>query len=104
MHKTIKIDTWQFVRAMVALEDRGRRGALWKLWSETWREIDAELTALAETDYDAYSELMMRHRLELDLPTPSLRMELVAALKHVVNQFHERLNKPGGLAPSQRHD
>ena len=68
-----QVDIWAFVRVMVALEDRLERDqnnsfkALFALWEEEWMEIDQQLVNLADTDFSAYSEMMMNTQISLEL-------------------------------------
>lgn len=59
----LRFTVWQFVRLMVHIEERANPSkpfaALYAGWGDIWRPLDADLTELAERDFEAYSELMM---------------------------------------------
>ncbi|MGB0749444.1 MAG: hypothetical protein ACPGO3_11930 [Magnetospiraceae bacterium] len=66
----LRLVVWQFVRLMVALEERERTTkktpVVLKIWRETWSEIDRNLSRAAAEDADAFSELMMETEVVLE--------------------------------------
>jgi len=67
----MNLDIWAFVRVMVALEEAAKgtpAASLYALWEEAWQEVDQQLSELADTDFDAYSDMMMNTQIALDLP------------------------------------
>ena len=71
----IRFTVWQFVRVMVYLEEVSNpssgQKALSKAWADIWKELDQQLSQLAEDDFDAYSQMMMDQDLIIDDATPS---------------------------------
>lgn len=98
----VKLDTWQFVRVMVALEPRRHTSALWRRWKDTWTELDRELADLAKVDFDAYSELMMQHRLTLASVSQQELQELSLTIDTVIRDISRSLSKT--TDPSARED
>ena len=65
----LSLDIWAFVRVMVQLEDGGAHdGPLFLAWGDDWAEVDASLADLAQSDFDAYSDMMMETQIDLELP------------------------------------
>jgi hypothetical protein len=98
--KTIKMDVWQFVRVMVAWEDKGlvegknAAAALYQEWSEGWQELDARLTDLSDRDFIAYSELMMEEEVELPIRHKQDHVALLQALSSVVADMKKTNDQP----------
>lgn len=96
---TIAIDVWQFVRIMVALEERsrGRRpGAAYTAWREIWRELDQRLTELGETDAAAFADLMMEQQVVLPAARPAIIRDAVDAIEAVTRQMTAELDRKAG--------
>ena len=69
---------------MVRLEDEGAvNGPLFLAWTEAWGEVDATLGDLAQSDFEAYSEMMMETQIDLELEE-ALEPEFRAALQGAV--------------------
>ncbi len=68
---TLYLDTWAFVRIMVALEESAPSltgAALFQIWSQEWAEVDQRLNELAHSDFLAYSDMMLNCQIQLELP------------------------------------
>lgn len=57
---------WQFVRLMVHLEESeplasadGDTPGLLVAWKDIWQPLDAQLSELGESDFEAYADMMM---------------------------------------------
>ena len=83
------LDIWAFVRVMVFLEEQGGASALFAAWAEDWAEVDARLTELAQSDFAAYSEMMMQSQIELALASAH-HQELHAALAGVIAELQAK--------------
>ncbi len=78
----LRLETWQFVRIMVALEAMpGSKAA--RLWGAAWREIDNRLTHLGKTDAESFAALMMEQEVVLPVAGPHVVRETVRALRRV---------------------
>jgi len=77
----MEIPVWQFVRIMVACEKRPNSRLL-AANKDSWEELDEALTGLGQTDFDAYSHLMMHTDVYLSAPNKiELRRVLDAVLR-----------------------
>lgn len=93
----MNLDIWAFVRVMVALEeqmnDKQASGeapaALYQLWEQEWLEVDQQLAELADTDFGAYSEMMMSTQIALDLPDAH-RATFEKTIKGLVSQLKQK--------------
>lgn len=83
---SLTLDIWAFVRLMVYLEEQETLSALFALWQEEWKEVDMTLAALAQTDGQAYSEMMMATQIALTLPGFH-RQGVYEALQGLVGQL-----------------
>ncbi|MDA9008822.1 hypothetical protein N9K16_02560 [Alphaproteobacteria bacterium] len=98
--KSIKMDVWQFVRVMVAWEDKGftkgtnAAASLYQAWSEGWLELDERLKDLSERDFIAYSELMMEEEVELPIRHKQDSVALLQALSSVVHDMKKANEQP----------
>ena len=63
----MEIPVWQFVRIMVACERRPNSRLL-AANADSWAELDEALTGLAQSDFDAYSNLMMHTDVHIEAP------------------------------------
>ena len=95
----ISFTVWQFVRVMVYLEEApspsSKQKALSKDWSEIWKELDQQLSQLAEDDFDAYSAMMMDQDLVIDDATNEQIDTAKGAIEKVMAQL-DTLQKEGG--------
>lgn len=85
----MKLDVWEYVRLMVALEERAG-SALLAREQEAWSELDQELTRLAESDHTAYSDLMLNSSVDLGALNPVERDEARAALAGVIEALKDQ--------------
>ncbi|MAH87048.1 MAG: hypothetical protein CMF26_00365 [Kiloniella sp.] len=77
----MEIPVWQFVRIMVACEKRPTSRLL-AANADSWSELDEALTGLAQSDFDAYSHLMMHTNVHIEAPNPiELRRVLDSLLR-----------------------
>lgn len=79
----MEIPVWQFVRIMVACEKRPNSRLL-TANQESWTELDEVLSGLAQTDFDAYSHLMMHTNVYLSAPN---KLELRRVLDSVLREL-----------------
>ncbi len=79
----MKLDVWEYVRLMVALEERANSQLLARE-QDSWSELDQELTRLADSDHTAYSDLMLNSTVDLGELSASERQEARAALTAVI--------------------
>lgn len=106
----LEIPVWQFVRIMVALEDAaasdGNRedgtGALYDSWRGLWEPLDRELTALGESNADAFADLMMSQTVVLDEPSAAQRAILARILDGVIGAMRAALARQDGDAAHRR--
>ena len=96
----LRLDVWQFVRLMVALEAMPE-GAAMRAWGDAWREIDERLARLGRADTAAFAALMMDE--EVVLPAPGARVldEALRALRRVDRELGAALAQ-GGLDAQRR--
>jgi len=96
----LRLETWQFVRIMVALEAMpGSKAA--RLWGLAWREIDRRLSHLGKTDAEGFAALMMEQEVVLPIPGPHIVREAVRALRQVDRELAALLAGEG-LSEEQR--
>lgn len=107
MHDTkLRFTVWQFVRLMVHLEDRqtakpGPRAeetALLNAWADIWAPLDQDLARLAESDTDAYSDMMMDQDVVIEEATPAEMLTAKAALEAVIQEMDLAIKR--GSEPS----
>lgn len=95
----ISFTVWQFVRVMVYLEEvpapSSNQQALLKDWNEIWKELDQQLSQLAEDDFDAYSAMMMDQDLVIDDATTEQIETAKGAIEKVMAQL-DALQTEGG--------
>jgi len=102
----LRFTVWQFVRLMVHLEDRqtaksGPRpeeAALLKAWAAIWSPLDQDLARLAESDTDAYSDMMMDQDVVIEDATPAEVLTAKAALEAVVKEMDLAIKRGGETA------
>lgn len=103
----LRIIVWQFVRIMVQLETvtraRGRAKAptVYADWRSVWTEIDRTLTRLADSDADAFSDLMMNQEVVLCCRDKSQVNEVTRAIENVVNQLDQQIRAVRGEAKAE---
>ena len=79
----MEIPVWQFVRIMVACEKRPNSRLL-AANQDSWTELDEALGGLAQSDFDAYSHLMMHTNVHLSAPN---KIELRRVLDSVLRDL-----------------
>ncbi|MGB1146493.1 MAG: hypothetical protein ACPG4M_01260 [Alphaproteobacteria bacterium] len=79
----MEVPVWQFVRIMVACEKRPNSRLL-QANKEAWTELDEALGGLAQTDFDAYSNLMMHTNVHLEAPN---KIELRRVLDSLLREM-----------------
>ena len=79
----MEIPVWQFVRIMVACEKRPNSRLL-AANQDSWTELDEALGGLAQSDFDAYSHLMMHTNVHLSAPN---KIELRRVLDTVLRDL-----------------
>ncbi len=84
----MKLDVWEYVRLMVALEGMPR-SLLLAREKDAWQELDQELSRLAEDDYTAYSDMMLNATADLGELSPAERGEAKAALSSVIDELRQ---------------
>jgi len=92
----LKFTVWQFVRIMVWLEEGGRdkaAKAAYEAWSETWKDVDEQLTQLAEEDHDAYSEMMMDQEVVFENVSKDQALQVLRALEAVTLSMKSEIDK-----------
>ena len=85
----MEVPVWQFVRIMVACEKRPNSRLL-QANKEAWTELDEALGGLAQTDFDAYSNLMMHTNVHLEAPN---KIELRRVLDSLLREMKLALRK-----------
>jgi len=85
----LRFTVWQFVRLMVRLEQNP--DARLDAWGELWAEMDADLSALAESDPDAYGETMMDKEVVMEDATPDQAMAAKIALDAVMDELDQAI-------------
>lgn len=90
----LRLDVWRFVRIMVALEAMPESAAR-RAWGDIWREIDARLTRLGETDAAAFAETMMESEVVLPVPDLGVLADAARALVRVDGELAAALAARG---------
>ncbi|MDP6574632.1 MAG: hypothetical protein QGI63_09075 [Rhodospirillales bacterium] len=92
---------WEFVRVMVRLESAparrtGKSGpSFYRVHREAWEKLDRRLGRLAESDAEAFSDLMMNQHVTAAFETPRQMREVSAALDGVVAEMSREIDKGG---------
>ena len=92
---------WEFVRVMVRLEGAparrsGKSGStFYRAHREAWEKLDRRLGRLAESDGEAFSDLMMNQRVTAAFETPHQMREVSAALDGVAAEMSREIDKGG---------
>ena len=112
----VDITVWQFVRVMVQLESvtksRGGRSRgnlrhqpatpqqrpVYVDWRSAWQEVDRELKRLADSDAEAFSDLMMSQNVVLECRGRSQLNEVTRAIDNVVHQMRAEVRASTGDA------
>lgn len=103
----LRIIVWQFVRIMVQLETvaraRGRAKAptVFADWRAAWTEIDRTLTRLADSDAEAFSDLMMNQEVVVRCRDKSQVNEVTRAIENVMNQLDQQIRAVRGEAKAE---
>ena len=91
---------WQFVRLMVHGETHPE--ALFEAWADIWQSLDADLARLAESDGDAYSDMMMNQNIIIQDATPSQARAAATALKQVMDELDAAIPKAEDASEHQQ--
>ena len=92
---------WEFVRVMVRLERAPARRSkkpgrtFYRAHREGWEKLDRRLARLAESDADAFSELMMNQHVTAAFETPDQMRQVAGALDGVVAEMGQEIDKGG---------
>ena len=97
-----RIDVWQFVRVMVALEAMPGTTAR-RAWGGIWREIDDRLARLGESDAAGFAALMMDEEVVLPVADRRVLADAAQALDRVDRELSAALAEPG-VAEERRVD
>lgn len=96
--REIRFTVWQFVRLMVHLEERAEEKdaqALLSAWAQVWSALDQDLTRLAETDMDAYAQMMMDQDVVIEDATADLIATAKSALETVMAEMDHSIEAGG---------
>lgn len=106
----IRLDVWQFVRLMVALETRlggtesghgSDAKAFYDRWEDLWVDLDARLVDMGRTDRVAFADIMMDQEVILeDVRHGELQVAIIA-FKKVLDQLRlalQRTDEPAETA------
>jgi len=98
--RELRFTIWQFVRLMVHIEDSQNRAskdqaALLDEWAEIWAPLDLELARLAESDPQAYAEMMMDQELVIEDATAKQTATTNATLQAVMADMDAAIAKGG---------
>jgi len=89
----LRFTVWQFVRLMVHIEENAtppkQLKSLHVAWSDVWQPLDAELSELAERDFDAFSDLMM----DQDVVIEDATNEQAAVAQQAVNEIMATMDR-----------
>jgi len=95
----VRFTVWQFVRLMVYLEDHAGgnadQAALLSAWSDVWTRLDKDLARLAESDMDAYAEMMMDQEVVIEDATAPLIAAAKTALEAVTVDMGKAIQAGG---------
>ena len=96
-----KFKSWEFVRVMVRLEKAPARrskklGPSFYLANRAvWEKLDRRLGRLAESDAQAFSDLMMKQNVTAAFGTPDQVREASGALDDVVGEMNRVIDNGG---------
>ena len=94
----LRLSTWEFVRLMVQCEETRKSSPtasvnlIWGAWSDMWQDLDKELEALAEKDFDAYSTMMMEEEVVIEHVTDEQLSAVMGELENVKNAMQTALD------------
>ena len=96
-----KFRVWEFVRVMVRLENvpAGRSKNPGKTFylahRDAWTKLDRRLDRLAESDAQAFSNLMMKQHVTAAFETPEQVREATGAVDGVIAEMNREIAKGG---------
>jgi DNA repair ATPase RecN len=96
-----KFRSWEFVRVMVRLESvparRSKKSgpSFYQANRDVWEKLDRRLGRLAESDAQAFSDLMMKQNVTAAFGTPDQVREVSVALDDVVGEMNQVIDKGG---------
>ena len=82
----MKLDIWEFVRLMVAVENQADN-PLMQAFGEQWQEVDQALEALSQSDRIAYSDMMLNQEIDLGALNRDQKAAGAAALQKVIAEL-----------------
>jgi len=83
----LEFDTWQLVRVMVYLEEQNAKSPLLKRWGDIWQDLDKKLAKLGETDFEAFSDLMMNQNVVFEDVSKDDVSQVIKTLDGVIVQM-----------------
>ncbi|MDG1153372.1 MAG: hypothetical protein P8N25_00755 [Alphaproteobacteria bacterium] len=86
-----EIDIWQFVRIMVEAETNKEGKILLDNFGDAWNEVDAKLTELADTDMQAYANMMMSQNIVLET-NKKINEAMVSIISSVIEKLTNQLD------------
>ena len=86
-----EIDIWQFVRIMVEAETNKEGKILLDNFGDAWNEVDAKLTELADTDMQAYADMMMSQNIVLET-NKKINEAMVSIISSVIEKLTNQLD------------
>ena len=86
-----EIDIWQFVRIMVEAETNKEGKILLDNFGDAWNEVDAKLTELADTDMQAYANMMMSQNIVLETDK-KINEAMVSIISSVIEKLTNQLD------------
>lgn len=82
----MKLDIWEFVRLMVAVEDQADN-SLMQAFGTQWQEVDQALAELSQSDHIAYSDLMLNQHIDLGTLNRDQKTAGAEALTRVIAEL-----------------
>jgi len=86
-----EIDIWQFVRIMVEAETYQEGKLLFDNFGDVWNEVDTKLTELANTDMQAYADMMMEQNIILETDK-KINETIVSIISSVIEKLTNQLD------------
>ncbi|MCW9034863.1 MAG: hypothetical protein OQK35_00865 [Alphaproteobacteria bacterium] len=83
----LEFDTWQLVRVMVYLEEQDAKNELLKRWGDIWQDLDKKLAKLSESDFEAFSDLMMNQNVVFEEVAKDDLKQVLKAIDGVIVQM-----------------
>ena len=99
--KEFSFRVWEFVRVMVRLESVAARRSkkpgrtFYQAHRDAWEKLDHRLARLAETNADAFSDLMMNQHVTAAFETSDQVRHVAGALDGVVAEMSREIAKGG---------